>query len=139
MTTRSSGAWILAAAIGLSACDAVGRAVGAVGELVTVQQAVEQRVGQGAVKIEVTSAPSLLRVLVINSPLRGLPADRRTAKARELATAAHEAYGGRSRLARVQIVFMVRATVPLVQYTGRDVYTFDAAALRGPSRATTGS
>ena len=136
MTIRFVVAGLAAGAIGMSvACDSIGRAASAAGELITVQQAVKQRVGQGTVRIDVTSDPALLRVLVINSPLRGLPADRRKAKARELAAVAYEAHGARTRLARVQIVFQVRATMPLVEYTDGDAHTFDAVDLRGPAPA----
>jgi hypothetical protein len=139
MTRRSLAAWCLASAIGLSAaCDAVGRAASAVGELVPVHQAVQARVDHGTVRIKVDDR--VLTALVFNSPLRGLPADQKTAKARELATAAYQAYANRARIARVRIVFAVEASVPFVRYDDRrDAHDFDASELRAGAPAASGS
>ena len=138
MTIRPVVAWLLAGAVGMSvACDTIGRAASAVGELVSVHQAVQARVGSGTVKIQTNGADSMT-VLVINSSLRGLPDDRKKAKARELAMAAYEAYANRTRLARVRIVFLVRATVTFVGYEdGSDAHTFEASELREGAAATT--
>ena len=98
----------------------------------TVHQAVKARVGQGTVKILVNGPD--LTVMIINSPLRGLPADRKKAKAPELAGAAYDAYARRARVARVQIVFAIQARVPFVRYTdSNDAHIFDASALRVPA------
>jgi hypothetical protein len=136
MTIRPVVAWLLAGGVGMSAaCDTISRAANAVGELVSVQQAVQARVGSGTVKIRMDGSDAMT-VLVINSSLRGLPDDQRKAKARELAMAAYEAYANRTRLARVRVVFQVRASVPFVTYEdGSDAHAFEASELRDGAAA----
>jgi hypothetical protein len=108
---------LLAALVALVSCKAIHEMQGKLQDLQRVQQELSRALRHDEIRV-LLSNDRFLNISVVNSPLRALPVDQKSAKALEIARLAYDSYSSRSALQRVTVTFAVHRS-----YLG--IFTYD--------------
>ena len=121
-------------AFGLAtACQGGDELVQTVAELQAVKQAVVRATGHSDVQVKLADA-SGLSVSLINSALMALPAEKRNAKALDIARVAFDSHPRRASVQSVKVAFLVRKWFLFIFADVSSTYTFQAADLAPPPK-----
>ena len=125
---------VAAIAFGLTtACQGGDALVQTVAELQAVKQAVVRATGHSDVQVRLADAGGL-SVSLTNSPLVALPAEKRHAKALDIARVAFDSYPRRAALQSLKVVFLVRKWFLFLSADVSSTHTFQAADLAPPPK-----
>jgi|ERR1700682_2235630 len=117
---------LLAALVALVSCKAIHEMQGTLLDLQKVQRELAKALGRDEIRVFLSNG-RFLNISVVNSPLNGLPADQKRAKALEIARLAYDSYASRSVLQIVTVTFAVhRSYLGVFSYdNSTDSFSFE--------------
>ena len=129
---------LLAALVALVSCKAIHEMQGTLLDLQKVQQELAKALGRDEIRVFLNNG-RFLSISVVNSPLNGLPADQKRAKALEIARLAYDSYPSRSVLQIVKVTFAVhRSYLGVFSYdNSMDSFSFEIPQLKAGTSAPT--
>jgi hypothetical protein len=104
---RSVNRYFVALLAGMTACKQIKDVGGAIADLAKLKPRLVERLGHQGIELTIVNG-TLLRILVVNSPLSSLAPSEKQAKSLEIAKFAYEVLGPGSGLSNIAVAFATK-------------------------------